>query len=104
MNAMIPREALEALVREGYFRLREDGWYQPVKPPTKKDLHFFIKALNRVSAYSVGDGCPVQVSSYDGMGLMFKIRVCKSCEPRLDMTRSHGRCEGYGCPCLNCQR
>lgn len=77
MNQTLAKDALEELTRDGWFHRREDGWFYAVKPPSKKDLAWFLKCFSVVVAYSVGNGAPVEVTSGgpDGrFGKMYRLR------------------------------
>lgn len=76
MASMTGREALRELVANGWFHQREDGVCFAVRPPSKKDLPYFVGLVAKLGQYSVslhGKAAPMQVTSGDReTGPMFK--------------------------------
>ena len=58
-----PGAVLKELVDAGYFVANEAGWHAAVKPPSKKDLAWYVGAIKTLGSWSVGAGARVQVSS-----------------------------------------
>ena len=50
---MIPEYAFNRLVDAGYLVPNEAGWYRAAKPPTKKDLAWYVAAIKTLGAWSV---------------------------------------------------
>jgi len=71
---MTYKDAAEFLVSEGYFKMREDGWFYAEKPPKKGDLDYYVLALHQLSAWSTGNNPPVRVTrGGDPYSLMWKL-------------------------------
>ena len=69
-----PEKAMEELIEHGHFFRRSDGWIYAVKPPSKKDLDWYISCVRTISAWSIGDNPRVRVTCGDGVfGLMWKL-------------------------------
>ena len=76
VKSRVGANALENLVREGWFTQREDGWCYASKPPNAADLDYFVSLLRTVAAYTVGDNATIQVTrgGSTSFGLMWKVK------------------------------
>lgn len=72
--SITPEKALEELLAEGHFVRRQDGWAYAAKPPSKKDLDWYVSCVRTLSAWSIGDNPRVRVTCGEGaFGIMWKL-------------------------------
>ena len=65
---MNPKQALELLIKDGYFEIREDGWAFLVKGPASNDLRSmdeFVLCIKTLGAWSIGNDRRVLITRAD---------------------------------------
>lgn len=58
---MTDREAFDRLVAAGYLVDNGAGWHYAARPPTKRDLAWYVAAVTKLGAWSVPTSTPARV-------------------------------------------